>query len=173
MFAVVLTGPPGSGKSSVLVALSDALSDDDIAHASVEVEALVWTHPALDDARWREHVQTMCALHRDAGHSLLLIAQTVETDAELAVLLEAAGADGRLLVRLEALPDTLAARITEREPPNWSGLGELVQHARELAATMPALTGVDLVVSTEGERPEAVAGRIRSACPDGLLREAR
>ena len=36
MFALVLTGPPGAGKSVVLEALSDALVDDDIAHATVE-----------------------------------------------------------------------------------------------------------------------------------------
>jgi Ni2+-binding GTPase involved in maturation of urease and hydrogenase len=45
VFAVVITGPPGAGKTSVLSALVDALSDDDIAHAAVEVEMLVWTHP--------------------------------------------------------------------------------------------------------------------------------
>jgi Ni2+-binding GTPase involved in maturation of urease and hydrogenase len=51
MFALVLTGPPRAGKTSVLTALVDALSDDDIAHAAVEVEALVWTHPALPRGR--------------------------------------------------------------------------------------------------------------------------
>ena len=45
VFAVVITGPPGAGKTSVLSALVDALSDDDIAHAAIEVEMLVWTHP--------------------------------------------------------------------------------------------------------------------------------
>jgi len=49
VFAVVITGPPGAGKSSLLTALVDALSDDDIAHAAVDVESLVWTHPALTD----------------------------------------------------------------------------------------------------------------------------
>src|SRR5215211_3820226 len=120
MFAVVLTGPPGSGKSSVLMALSDALSDDDVAHATVEVEALVWTHPPLDAEGWRRHVEVICALHREAGHELLLVAQTIETDAALATLLEAVGADERFLVRLEARPETLAARITEREQETWS-----------------------------------------------------
>ena len=75
--AVVLTGPPGAGKSSVLTALADALSDDDIPHAAVEVEALVWTHPAVGDAQWTRHVQVVCGLHREAGHELLLIAQTL------------------------------------------------------------------------------------------------
>jgi putative protein kinase ArgK-like GTPase of G3E family len=41
VFAVVITGPPRAGKSAVLSALSEALSDDDIPHAAVEVESLV------------------------------------------------------------------------------------------------------------------------------------
>jgi predicted ATPase len=36
MFALVLTGPPGAGKTSVLEALSDALSGEDVGHATVE-----------------------------------------------------------------------------------------------------------------------------------------
>jgi hypothetical protein len=34
---------------------------------------------------------------------------------------------------------------------------------------MPALRGVDLVLSTEGQQPEAVAERIRAARPAQLL----
>ena len=170
MFAVVLTGPPGAGKTSVLTALVDALSDDDIAHAAVEVEALVWTHPAVTREQWARHVRAICALHRQAGHRLLLVAQTLETDADVTELLAAAAADQVFLVRLEARPATLVRRIVEREPPTWSGLDDLVEHAQELAASMPALSGVDLILSTEGERPEDVAARIRAARPDWLSR---
>jgi ribose 1,5-bisphosphokinase PhnN len=172
VFAVLLTGPPGAGKTSVLTALSDALSDDDIAHASVETEALVWTHPALSDEQWTRHVRAICALHRNAGHQLLLIAQTLETDEDIAQLQQAVGADEHLLVRLEAPPDTLVERIVAREPESWSGLRELVAHAQELAATMPALRGIDLVLSTEGQRPEAVARRIRDAHPGRLRKQS-
>jgi len=73
-------------------------------------------------------------------------------------------------VRLEAQPETLAGRIVEREPASWSGLTDLVLHARSLAMTMPALHGVDLVVSTEGERAENVATRVRAARPYWLGR---
>jgi Ni2+-binding GTPase involved in maturation of urease and hydrogenase len=38
VFAVLIAGPPGAGKTSVPTALVDALSDDDVAHAAVEVE---------------------------------------------------------------------------------------------------------------------------------------
>jgi len=169
VFTVVLTGPPGVGKTSVLTALVDALSDDDIAHAAVEVETLVWTHPALTDEQRVRHVRAVCDLHREAGHRLLLVAQTLETDADTAELLDAVGADEVFLVRLDAEPATLVERIVEREPASWSGLAGLVEHTQELAATMPGLAGVDLVLSTEGQRPEDVAARIRAARPDRLL----
>jgi len=129
MFAVVVTGPPGAGKSSVLMALADALSDDDVAHAAVEVEALVWTHPALTDEQWTRQLRSTCGFCRDAGFELLLLSQTLESDDDLAQLLAAVGADERFLVRLEAQTETLTERIVEREPPSWSGVPALVAHA--------------------------------------------
>jgi adenylylsulfate kinase-like enzyme len=168
VFAVIITGPPGAGKSAVLTALVDDLIDDDVANAALDVDEVVRSHPMLDDALWRRQVGGIAALFRDAGHRLLIVAETLETDADTARLLEALGAGEHLLVRLEAPADTLAARIIEREPESWSGRDGLVESARRLAGTMPALRGVDLVLSTEGERPEAVAARIRAARPDRL-----
>jgi adenylate kinase len=168
VFTVVITGPPGAGKTSVLTALVDALTDEDIAHAAIELETLAWTHPALSDEVWLRHVEATCALYREAGHRLLLVAETLETDDDLARLLDAVGADERMLVRLEAQPATLVARIIQREPESWSGLAELVEHTQVLATTMPMLRGVDVVVSTEGRRPEEAAARIRAALPDGV-----
>ena len=151
MRLILITGPPGSGKTSVLTALADALSDDDIPHAAVEVEALAWTHPALDDERRLAHVRTVCA-----GHDLVLVGETIETEADLAALLGAIGAEETFVVQLEAAPDTLAERIVAGEP-HWSGLAALVEHAR----TMPAVGGADLELSTEGARAEDIAARIR------------
>jgi len=168
VFAVVITGPPGAGKTSVLTALVDALSDDDIAHAALEVEMAAWTHPELTDEQWARHLRSAGALYRQDGFTLLLVAQTLETDADTAQLLQAVGVDEVFLVRLEAEPSTLVERLIEREPASWSGLPELVEHTQELAATMPDLTGVELVLSTEGQRPEDVAARIRAACPEQL-----
>lgn len=164
----MLTGAPGAGKTTILTALSDALSDDDIPHASVEAEALRWAHPALGDEREMQHVRVMCVLYREAGYGLLLMARTVESNEDLARLLDAVSAADHFVVRLEAHPDTLVERIIAREPQSWSGLGGLLEHARQVAGTTRALSAVQLVLSTEGQRPEAVAERIRMACPDQL-----
>jgi len=168
VFAVVLTGPPGVGKTAVLTALSDALSDDGIAHAAIEVEALVSAHPPLSDAQVMRHVRSTCDIYREAGHTLLLVAHTLETDEDVLRLLDAIGADEHLLVRLEAEPATLVERIVEREPSSWSGLAALIAHTQTLCRTMPALRAVDLVISTEDERAEDVAARIQDARPEPL-----
>jgi ATPase subunit of ABC transporter with duplicated ATPase domains len=165
MLAVVLTGPPGAGKTTVLGALSDALSDADIAHATVEVEALVWTHPPLSDEEYVHVITQHCQFLRDAGHTLLVVAQTLETDEDVAELLGALGADAAVLVRLEARATTLVERLREREPASWSGLEGLVEHAQVLAETMPGLSNIDLALSTDGQRPEDVAARIRAGVP--------
>lgn len=168
MFALVLTGPPGTGKSSVLEALSDALADDDVAHATVETQALTATHPPLDDARWMAHVEAACRLHRRQGQRLLLVATTVESEADLRGVLNAVGADEHVVVRLEAEPATMARRIVAREPEGWSGLNQLVAASARLGPVIAGLDGIDLALSTEDARPIEVAARIRDAFPAAL-----
>lgn len=83
-------------------------------------------------------------------------------------MLEAAGADEHMLVRLEAEPATLERRLLEREPAGWSGLSALVDASQRLAESMPSLDGVDLVLSTEGQRPDQVAARLELAVRERL-----
>jgi ribose 1,5-bisphosphokinase PhnN len=168
VFALVLTGPPGAGKTSVLEALSDALVDDDISHAAVETEALTSTHPPLDDEEWFAHIEAACRLHRSQGQRLLLVATTVESDGDLRGVLRAIGADEHVVVRLEAEPATLAQRIVEREPEGWSGLDQLVAASARLGPVIAGLDGVALTLSTEGARPVEVSTRIRDAFPAAL-----
>lgn len=162
MFALVVTGPPGAGKTSVLAALSDALVLDDVRHAVVETEALTSAHPALDDEQWHAPVAAVCGLYRDFGYELLLVAVTVESDQDLRTLVGAVGADEHVVVRLEAQPATLRRRIVEREPEDWSGLDELVAASERLGPVIAGLDGIALAVSTEAQRPAAVAERIRN-----------
>jgi Ni2+-binding GTPase involved in maturation of urease and hydrogenase len=64
VYALVITGPPGSGKSAVLEALGDQLVEEGVRHASVEVEALTSAHPALDDEQWTAPIRAVCGLYR-------------------------------------------------------------------------------------------------------------
>jgi hypothetical protein len=148
VFALVLTGPPGAGKTSVLEALSDQLVVDDVRHAVIETEALTSAHPPLEDAQWFEPVRAVCGLYRRFGYALLLVAVTVEGDDDMCRLVAAVGADDYAVVRLEAEPQTLRRRIVEREPDGWSGLDELLAATARLSAVIAGLDGVACALST-------------------------
>ncbi|TSD50025.1 AAA family ATPase [Rhodococcus sp. KBS0724] len=163
VFVLLLTGPPGAGKSSVSTALHDRLGEAGVKNAMIEVDELERCYPPLGTERAIAHVQMLCASYREAGYELLFLTATVEDDDYGNALVAATGADGHLLVRLEADPDTLRSRIIEREPANWAGLEQLVEASQLLAASMPALSGVDLVLSTEGRDPESVADDVEAA----------
>lgn len=171
MFALVLTGAPGAGKTAVLEALSDQLVIEDVRHALVETEALTSAHPPLDDNQWFEPIQAVCGLYRRLGYPLLLVAVTVESGEDLRRLVAAVGADEHAVVRLEAEPETLRRRIVEREPAGWSGLDELLAASARLSTVIAGLDTVALALSTEGQQPGPVAERIRDAFP-GALRPA-
>jgi len=167
MLALVLTGPPGAGKSEVASCLHDSLGEADVDAALLEVDALERSYPPLDRERSISHLATLASSYREIGTGLLIVTATIEDDAYRDAVFGATGADRHLLVRLEADPETLRERLLAREPPGWDGLPELLNASRALAASMETLDGVDLIVSTEGEQPEAVAARVEAA-----LREA-
>jgi hypothetical protein len=163
VFALVISGPPGAGKTAVLEALTDALVAADIRHAVIEAEALTSAHPPLDDVQWPMPVEAVCGLYRRFGHGLLLVTVTLESDEHMRAVLAAIGADEHAVVRLEAEPATLRARIVEREPDSFTQLEQLVAASARLRPVIAGLDGVALALSTEGRRPEAVAERIRDA----------
>ncbi len=169
MFAVVVIGPPGSGKTAVLTALHDLLADDHISHAVVEVEAVAWASPPVADEQSFRHLATIRGMYAEAGYPLILCGATVTSADYLRELLRVLATDERLVVRLEASPGMLQKRIVEREPPGWSGLPGLLRAADEIAATSRLLEDVDVVCSTEGTMPRSVAAQIRSARPALLV----
>jgi energy-coupling factor transporter ATP-binding protein EcfA2 len=161
--ALVLTGAPGAGKSAVLESLSGLLGDEGVGHAAFESEQLAWGEPWLSLEATMPQLAALCRLQRHAGRQLFLISATTETEAELRAVLAAVAPARHLVVCLAAEPATVAARIAAREPGSWSGKARLVEHARELAAVIPALAGIDLVLPTEGEAADDVARRVRGA----------
>lgn len=170
MYTLVLTGPPGAGKTSVLEALSDALTADDVRHAAVEVEALTSAHPPLADDQWGMPVAAICGLYRRFGYDLLLVTATVESAEDLRAVVAAVGADGHAVVRLEAEPDTLRQRIIEREPETFTELDQLVAASARLSRVIAGLRGITLALSTESRRPAQIAADIRDALPVELRR---
>jgi GTPase SAR1 family protein len=168
VFAVVVIGPPGSGKTSVLTALHDALADDDVPHAVIEVEALAWAHLPISDAQSFQHLASLCDAYKAAGCELFIVGATATSADYLAGVVSAIEADEYLVIGLDADPQTLRKRIVAREPPEWSGLPQLLDVVDEIALTTRTLEDLQLLCSTDKASATAVAEQIRQARPDVL-----
>ncbi len=161
--AVLITGAPGSGKSSVLDALATLLEIDGVEHGAIESEQLTRGFPPLSSELLAEQLGLAIATQRRAGRRLFLVVLTAESDAQLRAAIAAIGAERTLVVCLSAAADLLAARLQAREPDLWPGKAALIDHARALAAVAPALAGVELTIATAGRGPEEVAGEVLAA----------
>lgn len=168
MFAVVVTGAPGAGKTACLIALADALINDRIAHAAIDVDEVAWAYPYPSNDERCALLEAAWEAHRRAGHELLLFAEVVESSKHLAQLLGAVGADDHLLVRLEAPRALLRQRILAREPTDWSGLEYLLDQTENWAVALEQLDGVHVSVDSARMSPNEIAARIRAERPDKL-----
>ncbi|MGL6279962.1 MAG: AAA family ATPase [Gaiella sp.] len=170
MLAVLVTGPPGSGKTTTLTALSDALVEDGIYHACVDVDEIAWAYPFPDLVQRCEHLRAWRESHARAGATLVVVAEVIGSASQLDDVLAALGADDHLLVRLDASAATLRARIVAREPDGWLGLDRLLAEATRLQASMASLDLADLVLDTERSTVAAVTESVRTARSDVLRR---
>jgi broad-specificity NMP kinase len=149
MRTLVLTGPPGAGKTATLTALMGSLEAEDVSYAAVEVEALALVHPWPDDDAAFDHVRCVASSFERRGYPLLLVTATVTDASYLERLRAALPGDDMVLVLLTAAPSLLQARITRREPADWVGLPRLLAAASQLAEAMSTLPDVQLVLDTE------------------------
>jgi chloramphenicol 3-O-phosphotransferase len=165
--AIVITGSPGAGKSTVLEALAGLLDNDAVPHAALESEQFAWGYPWLPEEQAYEVLALACRALRDRGRDLFLVSATTETDTHIDAIRRALGAD-TTVVCLTTAADTAARRVADREPPEWHGRDELIAHARVLAAQIPGLAGIDLHIDNEARHPREAAGEIRSKALAGL-----
>ena len=165
----MLVGAPGSGKSSVLEALTTLLEIEGTPYGAIESEQLSWGLPPLGGADWLPQLAALIQMQRAVGRSLFLVAATPESVEELRGVVAAVGAERVLVVCLRASADVVAARVAAREPDAWPGKQPLIAHARELARSLPAISGFDVVIDTDERDAVSVAGEIHAA----LNRELR
>ncbi len=156
MLVVVITGPPGSGKSAVAGLAHDTLGEAGTANALIEADHVRRAYPPLTPDLALAHIRALLDSYAAAGHDLVFVTETLETEADLRALLAALAPADVALVRLDAEPETVEARVLEREPETWSGRVGLARHARDLAVSMRALPDAQLVLDTGAGR-EVVA----------------
>jgi GTPase SAR1 family protein len=161
--AILITGPPGAGKTSVLEKLATLLEIEGVEFGALELEQLGWGSPFLYGEPVARQLEAVLAVQREIGRRLFLIAMTAETEDDLRRAGQATGADHVTTVLLQASPDTVAARIQQREPDDWPGKQSLIEHARELAVSMPPRLRIDIRIVTDDAQPRDVAHQLWSA----------
>ncbi len=168
--ALILTGAPGAGKSSVLEELATLLDIEDVEHGAIEAESLSLGRPLLPASSWVAQLDAVLALQRAAGRQRFLISATCATAEELAGVIGATAAESLLVVCLRASPEAIAARLEDREPDRWPGKAPLIARAQRYAVSAPRLPGIGLVIDTEERHAEDVATEILEAMRgEGML----
>ena len=160
-FVLLLTGAPGAGKSEALTRVHDNLGADGIDSVAIDADELARSYPPIEIDRQLGHVAVLSKSFQRAGHELLLVAATAESDEQLRAWLEAAGAERQCVVHLIAGPAALEQRLREREPADWIGFSQLLESARRLAAMR--FVDADVELDAEKRKPEEIAASIEAA----------
>ena len=173
VFAVLVTGPPGAGKTACLLVLSDLLAVDGIAHAAIDVDDVSWAFP------YPEHAPARAARRRLEG------APRRRPRAAPGRRGDRVGRPPRRPARLGRgrRPPARAARgaargvrerIVEREPPSWSGLEHLLSEMERWAVSLTELAGVHVFstarASARTSSPRGSAPSARTSSADRLAR---
>jgi energy-coupling factor transporter ATP-binding protein EcfA2 len=117
--AILVTGPVGSGKTTVLYALDELLAERPEPYAVVDLDWLSWVRPAADtitvrDAL-RENLAALRETYRRAGVGRFVLSRAVATREEVDEIAEALTGAEILVVRLVVPRATLEARLSARD----------------------------------------------------------
>ena len=160
MQVVVLSGTVGAGKSTVAVALRDALLARGLAAGELDVDAIATETPSPPDDPFNErvvvaHLRAMRAHWDDAGLEVLILPRVVETAAQRDAYADALGEPVRV-VRLDAPADARHARLLARHAPGPERDWHLAR--TDVLAVLLATAGLeDLAVENHDRSPSAVA----------------
>ena len=171
---LIITGPLGVGKTTVLDEVAERLRDAGVAFAAVDLDALSWAHPpAPGDDRYRSglmfrNLASVWANFRLAGAQRLVCARVIESRGELELYRAAIPGAAITVARLRASHETLETRLAHRLARRDLVEGQEQQEhrarrerralrSRELAEVMDRQALEDVLVSTDGRGAGAVA----------------
>lgn len=157
---LVVTGPVGVGKTTVVSALSERLGQLGAPHAAVDLDALRWCYPAPahDPFHMALGLRNLAAVWSNycaAGAERLVLADVVESRAAVAEYQAAVPGAVVQVVRLAAALPAILERLAGRESGD-----SLLWHQRraaELLGIMEQNQVEDLLVHTDGKAPAEIA----------------
>ena len=140
--AVVITGGPGTGKSSVAQAFTTLLENAGIEHGAIESEQLAWGHAVAGRrARPRAARARCCGCSAATGGGCSSSSPRPRRRPTSTPCSPRSGRSGRSWRACARRARSRAARVLAREPERWAGRDALAAHARELAEAIPRAAG--------------------------------
>jgi hypothetical protein len=155
---LVLSGPIGVGKTTVLGEVADLLREMDEAFVAVDFDALTQVFPRSDPLGMEIGSRNLAAVWANAtamGARRMVLASVVETDYDLGLILEAVPGAEPFVVRLSADESTLDDRIRRREI--GSARGWHLERSFELADVLRRAGLEDAVVESDDRRIRDIA----------------
>lgn len=160
---LVLTGPVGAGKTSVLGEISYILNERGVPHAAIEMDALsdYCPRPTYDPYGTDVALRNLGAIwpnFRAAGADRLVLNHHVRTEYDLERLLEVIPGTEVTVVRLRAPLEVLQNRVRQREL--GSGLAWHVARAAEAAVLFDESPIPAIVMETADKTVDVLAREI-------------
>jgi energy-coupling factor transporter ATP-binding protein EcfA2 len=150
--ALLLTGSVGSGKTTVMLALGDLLTESGVPHALLDLDWLAWLRPAPGtltvDQVLVANLAATWPTFVSAGAQVVVLTRAVQRAEQLAAIRAALPGVDLLSVRLEVTEPTRVARLRARDTGE-----ELAEH---LAFALDPLFE-DVAIATGNRDPRSVA----------------
>ncbi len=170
--AVFINGTVGAGKTTTAEEVSRQEGEHQRSgaggvHALIDVDAVRRLRPSppggpFQAALSHANLRDLARNYRDAGATRLVLAGVLETAEEREAVRDALAVTRLLVVRLEAAPAVVEARLRGRHTSS----DELTWHLHrgpELAAILQRADRDDLVLDGSRATPSALARRVREA----------
>jgi hypothetical protein len=158
---LIITGSMGAGKTSVMAEASDILILRQIAHASIDLDALGGAHlpsKTRNDEVMYRNLQSVCENFTYVGLRWLLLARAIESSPELERCRGAVSPKKLVVCRLSASVETMQQRVKAREP----GISQqqCVARVAELETILDRARLEDFIVTNENRSVTEVAHEI-------------
>jgi hypothetical protein len=164
---LILSGPPGVGKTTVSWEVFDQLVYQGDHPALVDLDLLGACWPVPDDDPHNERLKAvnlgaMWQNFRRAGARCLIAAGVIESRETLRMYADAVPGSSPNLCRLTAGDDELRSRITLRGRERGDGLEKLHRRAVQLSRDLERGDRADFCVDTDGRSISDVADLVRA-----------
>jgi len=160
---LVISGSVGAGKSSTAQAISQKLSKQNIRHAVIDMDYLVYSFPRPEDdyshrQLARKNLAALASNYKEIGVGYFVIPNVVENEEDVESIKAAIPGSELFVVRLQADLDVVHARLHARE--SGDSLKWHLNRAAELTERLENAKIENLVINTNSKTVNDVADEV-------------